>query len=100
MTALYHKLKINLDINEKVYLSHELLPVYRSDAASFHALLAFSALLLAQNENLDQFLQPAELESRTLEILSSRLIPLPLTHTNGTIMAVALMAYLEVSQFI
>lgn len=100
MTALYHKLTINLDINEKVYLSHELLPVYRSDAASFHALLAFSALLLAQNENLDQFLQPAELESRTLEILSSRLIPLPLTHTNGTIMAVALMAYLEVSQFI
>jgi hypothetical protein len=100
MTVLYYKLTINLDITEKAYLSYELLPVYRSDAASFHALLTFSALLLAQKENLDQFLRPAEFESRTLEILNSRLATSPLAHINGTITAIALMAYLEVSKLV
>jgi hypothetical protein len=61
-----------LDVNQMAYLSYELLPLYRDDAVSFHALLAFAALHRANQTVQTSPLRSAETERRALRLLKER----------------------------
>ena len=78
-------------------LSHDLLPLYRSDTASFRALLAFAAMLLDIEQGHTQSLQLAQLEGQAIATIQARIERGLAPQVNGTMMAVAIMAQLEVS---
>lgn len=79
------------------YLSYELLPLYREDTASFHALLAFAAMHRANQTVQTSPLRAAEFEGRALQVLKERVEDSQTAQSNGTILAAGLMTKLEVS---
>lgn len=78
-------------------LSHDLLPLYRADSASFHALLAFAAMLSSIEHGSGQSLQLAQLEGEAIATIQGRIEQCLPSQVTGTLMAVAIMAHLEVS---
>ena len=86
-----------LDVSQMAYLSHELLPLYRDDLVSFHALLAFAAIHRANQTVHTSPLRAAEVEGRALQVLKERVEEMQTTQSNDTILAVGVMANLEVS---
>jgi hypothetical protein len=85
------------DLNHMAPLSHDLLPLYREDTASFHALLAFAALLSSIEHGNVQSLQLSQLEGQAIATIQGRIEHCLSSQVNGTLMAVAIMAHLEVS---
>lgn len=78
-------------------LSHDLLPLYRSDIASFHALLAFAAMLSDFEQGNAQSLQLTQFEGQAIATIQGCIERGLAPQANGTVMAVAIMAQLEVS---
>jgi hypothetical protein len=85
-----------IDVSQMAYLSYELLPLYRDDAVSFHALLAFAAMHRATQTIQTSPLRAAEVEGRALQMLKERVEERPTVQSNGTILAVGVMVNLEV----
>ena len=79
------------------YLSYELLPLYRDDTVSFHALLAFAAVHRLNQTALTSPSRAAQYEGRALMVLKERVDEGSTAQSNGTILAVGVMANLEVS---
>ena len=71
---------------------------YRSDAASFSAFLAVMSTGLAAAGSQQPELNADEPENHALNLLSSRLANKSVPLRGGTILAIALIANLEVSQ--
>lgn len=85
------------DLNHMAPLSHDLLPLYREDTASFHALLAFAAMLSRIEHGNVQSLRLAQLEGQAIATIQGRIEQCLPSQVNGTLVAVAIMAHLEVS---
>lgn len=76
--------------------SDELLDLYRGDPVSFHALLALVAMHRTNKQGLSGTADPAEIEGQALVMLRTRMEEESGAQRNGTILAIALMANLEV----
>lgn len=76
--------------------SHELLPLYRSDSASYRAILACAARHREVSEGSGDGIHSIQFITEALEIVQHRVREPQLRQSDGTVMAIALLASVEV----
>ena len=77
-------------------VAHELIPLYRRDSASFSAMLVFVAKHMADLQGQIEPVTAAGHRGRALEIMGNRLQSVHTPPSDGTMLAAAILASIDV----